>query len=108
VTSDSQFGNSCYEAPESLELNVQNGHKADVFSAGVILFILVQGFFPFDKAEKNEFVYNKIVENNHEKFWILVGDSGLSDEFKDLIVKMLSYDPITRLSAKEIRSHQWF
>ena len=107
VTPDCQFGTESYEAPESIEKNVQNGHKSDIFSAGVILFMLVQGFFPFDKAEKSEFIYKNIIKSDHYKFWTLVGDNGLSDSFKELVVNMLSFDPNNRLSAKEIRSQNW-
>lgn len=38
---EAKVGSGCYQAPESLSKNVVDGHKADVFSAGVILFMLV-------------------------------------------------------------------
>lgn len=40
-------GTHTYMAPEIREAKVYNGKKVDIFSAGVILFILTQGIFPF-------------------------------------------------------------
>lgn len=40
-------GTKTYMAPEIKEGKVYDGQKADMFSAGVILFIMVQGIFPF-------------------------------------------------------------
>ena len=43
-------GTKTYMAPEIKEGRVYDGRKADIFSAGVILFIWVQGIFPFAEA----------------------------------------------------------
>ena len=40
-------GTKTYMAPEMLERKSYDGRKADIFSAGVIIFILVVGLFPF-------------------------------------------------------------
>jgi serine/threonine protein kinase len=48
-------------APEIKEGKVYNGSKVDLFSFGVILFIIVNGIFPFKEARTEEFFYNLIV-----------------------------------------------
>lgn len=67
------------------------GKQADVFSVGVILFILVLGIFPFQEAKKDEYFYNLILTQKYEKYWNKVGGNHLSKEFRDLIVSMFSY-----------------
>ena len=43
-----------YMAPEIIEGKTYDGPKADIFSAGVILFIMMQGIFPFNSAHKSD------------------------------------------------------
>jgi serine/threonine protein kinase len=54
-------GTKTYMAPEIKEQKTYDGKKADMFSAGVILFIIVQGIFPFSEAKPSEYFYNMIV-----------------------------------------------
>ena len=51
-------GTMTYMAPEIKEERQYDGRQADVFSAGVVLFIMVQGLFPFKEARTTEFFYN--------------------------------------------------
>ena len=66
-------GTKTYMAPEIKEGKVYDGRKADMFSAGVILFIMVQGIFPFSEAKPEEYYYKLIVEGKHEKYWEKTG-----------------------------------
>lgn len=81
--------------------------KADMFSVGVILFIIVQGIFPFSEAKPDEYYYKLLIEGNLEKYWKKTGGEALSGEFKDLITRMLNYDPEKRLSVDELINHPW-
>lgn len=54
-------GTMTYMAPEIKEGKVYDGTQIDIFSLGVILFILVQGIFPFKEARKEEYFYNLII-----------------------------------------------
>ena len=56
-------------APEIKEQKTYDGQKVDMFSAGVILFILVQGIFPFSEAKPSEYFYEMIINRNFDKYW---------------------------------------
>ena len=46
-------GTKVYMAPEVLANKAHDGHRADMYAAGVILFAIVVGSFPFSKADDN-------------------------------------------------------
>jgi serine/threonine protein kinase len=54
-------GTMTYMAPEIKEGKTYKGSQVDMFSMGVILFIIVQGIFPFKEARTEEYFYNLIV-----------------------------------------------
>jgi len=47
------------------------------------------------------------LNNKLEQYWKKVGGSNLSDEFKDLILKMFSYDGSKRPTIAELKEHPW-
>ena len=100
-------GTMTYMAPEIKEGMTYDGMAIDMFSTGVILFIIVQGIFPFKEAKKDEFFYNLIIKGDLEQYWKKTGGQNLSDDFKDLIIKMFSYDSTKRPTIDEIRNHPW-
>jgi serine/threonine protein kinase len=106
----SYLGTLSYAAPEILNRTPYNPIPADIFSIGVILFILVTGKFPFNKAMYNDPHYKFIINDDFDSFWNHVYKStsinlSLSEEFKSLINFLLAYDPIIRPSINEIRNH---
>merc|ERR1712070_795487 len=84
-----------------------DGKQIDMFSTGVILFIIVQGIFPFKEAKKDEYFYNLILSGNLDTYWKKTGAGELSPEFKDLIIKMFSYNGNERPTIAQIREHPW-
>ena len=99
-----QIGTSFYIAPEVLK----NGYneKCDLWSCGVILYILLSGCPPFyGKSEKE--IFQKILDGkidfNKNKIW-----SKISDEAKNLVTKLLQVDPQKRISASEALEDIWF
>lgn len=78
-----------------------------MFSVGVILFIVVQGIFPFSEATKDEYYYKYLVKGKYDKYWKKTGGEGLSDDFKDLIIRMLSYEPEKRPTIQQLKEHPW-
>lgn len=103
----SQRGTMTYMAPEiKLGLNY-DGKEADVFSVGVILFIIVLGIFPFQEAKKDEYFYNLILSKQHAKYWAKVGGDDLSKEFKNLVLQMFCFEGNKRPTLKDIANHPW-
>jgi len=69
-----------------------------MFSIGVILFIIVQGIFPFNEARTTDYHYKFLLNNQTEQYFHKTNGSRLSENFKDLILKFFSYDPETRVT----------
>ncbi|KAI8910003.1 kinase and ubiquitin-associated domains of Mark3PAR-1 [Powellomyces hirtus] len=93
-------GSPAYAAPEMLSGKKYTGPEADVWSMGVILFVLVTGTMPFD-------------DTHMRKLWAAVigGKYKIPDfvsaECKDLIQKLLKTNPSARATLVEIRDHAW-
>ena len=64
-------------APEIKEGNEYDGKKVDIFSTGVILFVIVHGIFPFTGRNQDEY-YNLIKKGLYESYWKKVGGTHLS------------------------------
>ncbi|KAL2225943.1 calcium-dependent protein kinase 32 [Sesamum indicum] len=95
-------GSPYYMAPEVLKRNY--GPEVDVWSAGVILYILLCGVPPF-WAETEQGVAQAIIRSVVDfkrDPWPKV-----SDRAKDLVKKMLNPDPKKRLTAQEVLDHPW-
>ncbi|XP_042487288.1 calcium-dependent protein kinase 20-like [Macadamia integrifolia] len=95
-------GSPYYMAPEVLKRNY--GPEVDVWSAGVILYILLCGVPPF-WAETEQGVAQAIIRSVIDfkrDPWPKV-----SDNAKDLVKRMLDPDPRRRLSAQEVLDHPW-
>mmetsp|Transcript_27780 Transcript_27780/g.20163 ORF Transcript_27780/g.20163 Transcript_27780/m.20163 type:complete len:86 (-) Transcript_27780:532-789(-) len=66
---NSYRGTMTYMAPEIKEGKQYDGTQVDVFSMGVILFIIVQGIFPFKEARTEEYFYNLLCTGQIDKYW---------------------------------------
>lgn len=95
-------GSPYYMAPEVLKRNY--GPEVDVWSAGVILYILLCGVPPF-WAETEQGVAQAIIRSVIDfkrDPWPKV-----SENAKDLVRKMLDPDPKRRLTAQQVLDHPW-
>ncbi|KAL2467630.1 Calcium-dependent protein kinase 11 [Forsythia ovata] len=95
-------GSPYYVAPEVL--HKYYGHESDVWSAGVILYILLCGVPPF-WAETDNGIFRQILKGKidfESEPW-----PNISESAKDLIGKMLDRDPRGRISAHEVLCHPW-
>lgn len=100
-------GTKTYMAPEIKEGKTYDGRQIDMFSVGVILFIIVMGIFPFQEARSDDYYYKLLMAGKKEKYWKKTGGDDLSIEFKDLIERMVNHDPSKRPSVKELLEHPW-
>merc|ERR1711953_585311 len=106
-TLESYRGTMTYMAPEIKEGKQYAGSQVDMFSIGVILFIIVQGIFPFKEARKEEYFYNLIMQGQNDTYFQKVNGTDLSEDFKDLILKFFAFDGNTRITLDQIRAHPW-
>ena len=100
-------GTMTYMAPEIKESKTYKGTQVDVFSLGVILFIIVQGIFPFKEARREEYFYGLLLNGRIEHYWTKVNGGTLSQAFKDLVLKLFSYDGDQRPTTEQIRNSAW-
>ena len=103
------LGTQQYAAPEILALHPYNGFKSDIFSLGQLLFNLVNGIFGFDSARNTDIYYNLIKHKNYDKYWNKqqFQNLNLSNNFKDLYLRMVSYQPNERPTLEEILNSSW-
>ena len=88
-------------APEIRNGQIYDGRQVDVFSLGVVLFILVRGMFPFVEARSDDKHYNLICTNQSDKYWAKTyAPDDLSKEFRDLSFSLLGEDPSERPTLK--------
>jgi len=99
-------------APEVSEGVVYSGHCADIFSAGVILFIVLSKHPPFYKANSSDQYYKLIMGNREDLFWKIHSKGKpkgyYSKSFKEFILWLLAYNPMERPSLAEIKAHEWY
>lgn len=107
-TSNARKGTFGYMAPEILAKKQYVSAEADLFAAGIILFVLVTQHSPFSQADPNDRYYRLISQRRWDQFWKMYGKDTLSPEFKDLFEKMMNLNPYERLSLNEIKEHPFY
>ena len=84
-----------------------DGIKNDIFSLGVLLFVITIGEFPFQSATYSDDKYKFVIKSRFNQFWEFFNNVNISKEFKDLINNLISLNPTKRLSIDEILKHPW-
>jgi len=93
-----------YVAPEVLDSKPYD-NAVDMWSCGVIIYILLCGFPPF-YGENDDDLFDKVCACRYEflsPYW-----DPVSEDAKDLIRKLLVIDPKKRLTASQALKHKWF
>lgn len=97
-------GTPFYIAPEVIDQRPY-GTKADMWSIGVLLYILLSGYTPFSGSDCEE-IFAKIrigtISFDQPEF------KSVSEDAKDLIKKLIVVNQFDRYSAKEALEHDWF
>ncbi|KAJ1410361.1 Serine/threonine-protein kinase, active site [Sesbania bispinosa] len=94
-------GTPAYVAPEVIGKKGYDGAKADIWSCGVILYVLLAGFLPF-QDENLVAMYKKIYRGDFKcPPWF-------SSEARRLVTKLLDPNPNTRITISKIMDSSWF
>ncbi|KAJ4891333.1 CBL-interacting serine/threonine-protein kinase 11 [Raphanus sativus] len=94
-------GTPAYVAPEILSKKGYDGAKVDVWSCGVVLFVLAAGFLPFNDPNVMN-MYKKIYKGAYRcPRW-------MSQDLKRFISRLLDINPETRITVDEIVKDPWF
>jgi len=105
-------GSTKYAAPEVIQGNLYDAKAIDVWSCGVILYIMVVGQFPWTKANRQCGIYTSFIKKDFErdptpadgKFtW----DSTLTRPLVELMTGMLTVDPAVRWTLPQILASAW-
>mmetsp|Transcript_7196 Transcript_7196/g.21173 ORF Transcript_7196/g.21173 Transcript_7196/m.21173 type:complete len:450 (-) Transcript_7196:3238-4587(-) len=99
-----------YMAPEVLTTELYDGKVADIWSCGVMLYVLLMGTFPFarqgDEDMKNakalQMMFGRIIKADYEE------PDEVSEECRDLLRGLLKADPAKRLTVSQVQAHPWF
>ena len=117
-----KLGTLSYMAPEFFSARMHpilnyfkifhSGDKIDIFACGVVLFVMLTGFYPFHSAEKIDCNYRYFFEGRCENFWknkkIVNVGANIPESAKDLLNRMFEYDANKRINLKEIKEHEFF
>lgn len=96
-----QCGTPAYVAPEILSKKGYDGAKVDVWSCGVILYVLIAGYLPFN--DRNLMVmYRKIYEGE------FCFPKWTSPDLRRFLLRLLDPNPVTRISIEDIIRDPWF
>lgn len=97
------LGTPYYMAPEVLDGKYDS--KCDIWALGVLLYVFMSGYLPFQGENRADVFYkiqNVQYHFNHAEF------NNVSDTCKDLIQKLLVGDPKKRVNAGDALNHPWF
>lgn len=100
-------GSPQYVAPEVLGVGdggSEYSPAVDMWSVGVVLFILISGYSPFDD-DNDAVLFEKIKSGNYDAedpIW-----ENISAEGKSIVSKLLTVDSASRLSAEAALAHPW-
>ncbi|CAE6465149.1 hypothetical protein ACGC1H_004319 [Rhizoctonia solani] len=94
-------GSPCYACPEVISAKVYAGPEVDVWSIGVILYLMLAGRLPFED-ENTHVLMDKICTGRYHM------PSNISPDAANLIKNCIVVNPIKRLTMPEIMQHPWF
>lgn len=107
VTPQGTCGKWIYMSPEVYgNKDPFDGYTVDLWAAGVILFLMMTGFPPWERACLTDERF-KYMTAGYLVQMLTEWDLGLSQDAMDLLQRMLFLDPKDRLSLDQVRAHPW-
>ena len=111
----SRVGTPAYLAPEVILAQPgqkYDGKAADLWSCGVLLFVMVSGSYPFQRNSDETLPKNKKVDLMLKRIvnvdYAFPSKKPMSESCKDLIKALLVKDPARRLTIEGVQRHPWF
>ena len=103
------IGTPNYAAPEIFLHRPYDGVKVDIFSMGVVLLNLVTCRMGFVQATRLDKYYRCIMAKKYNMYWNLVSDmiGNVSEDLKNLYIKMVTFTPEQRPSINDIFQDPW-
>ncbi|KAL7694467.1 putative calcium/calmodulin-dependent/calcium-dependent protein kinase [Plasmopara halstedii] len=101
-----QCGTRGYMSPEVLSCMPYEGEPADVWSAGVVLFIMLAGFPPFEIATHQDWWFRACAAQQYEAFWSAHCRSAkFSPGAISIMTRIFDVNPQERITIEEIKTH---
>ncbi|GIL43816.1 hypothetical protein Vafri_1411 [Volvox africanus] len=109
----SRVGTVTYMAPEVLRAGPSrryDGHKADIWSAGIVLYVMLFARAPFDDplATNDKARRDATMQQILRGEWTAPPSIPVAPECLDLLRGILAADPAVRFSMAQIMTHPWF
>ena len=95
------FGSLCYACPEIILENSYDPELADIWSLGVVLYVMVCGYLPF--GEENDEKNKDLIIHGKIEF-----PKEMTNKLKDLLRHMLDVNTKKRYNFTKIMKHPWF
>ena len=95
-------GSPSYTAPEVILGNKYDGFDIDIWTTGIILYIMLCGYFPFEERDDKKELFKKIIKCkvDYPKY--------ISNNAKNLLKKILVSNPEKRINITEIKKEQFY
>lgn len=107
MTPQGTCGKWIYMSPEIYQNKLPfDGFTVDMWAAGVILFLMVTGFPPWERACQTDERF-KYMTAGYLVQMLTEWEIGLSADVMDLLQRMLFLDPKDRLCLQQVRAHPW-
>lgn len=103
----STVGTPAYIAPEILLKKEYDGKRADVWSCGVTLYVMLVGSYPFEDPQQPK-NFNRTIQRILSVQYYFPDHVHISPECRHLISSIFVADPAKRITMDEIKNHAWF
>merc|ERR1719300_1422968 len=103
-------GTRGFRDPELIKKVKEYTKACDIFSMGVVLFVMLTGYMPCNTADKSDTWYAPLMKSppDEKKFWKQHKGCGVPKECRSLVAAMLAYKPKSRATIKQIKEHPWW